>query len=338
VSKYAPQSDNNNVQRYTAFLSKATGLNPYDVINPKDTTLMTNLVIGIITKENGSNPYSRAQIQEAVSRSVAYADRGFRHFEINIKAHTEEVENKTRKAIPLPSSKEASSKAEKAKPSALPEKVLPKADKAKGSGPLGVQVPGVDDVATGFIIPMSGRFSSGSSDKRTVTLQDGRTKTSGHRGIDIAAPSGTPVYAAHSGKVIRASNTDPKGYGNNVVIQGDDRYYSWYAHLSAFRTKVGERLLRGSLLGLSGGAKGDPGAGGSTGPHLHFAISKAFNGKDSGFIPPEQFLVGLPKESERRDLESKGISVIVLSSADSVRPNTEAQYLRQGTKVKVLRI
>jgi murein DD-endopeptidase MepM/ murein hydrolase activator NlpD len=331
IATYAPAKDNNNVQRYTALLVKATGLQPYDVINPKDPKLMTDLVIGIIIMENGSNPYTRAQIQEAVSRGVSYAERGFKNFEVNLESNKKAVSAKAPAPVKAPAKAPEKPKAVETRQDAPKE-----AEAKKGSGPLGVQVQGVDDVgpAEGFLIPMSGRFSNGSEKSRTIKSFDGKVKTADHKGIDIAAPTGTPVYAAHTGQVAIARLM--RGYGNTVVIKGDDKYYTWYAHLSAFRTKVGERLRRGSLLGLSGGGKGDPGAGTSTGPHLHFGVSTALN--NASYVAPEQFFAGLPKESERRDLESKGVKTMLISSVAPDAQTKTAEYTRAGSKIKVLRI
>jgi murein DD-endopeptidase MepM/ murein hydrolase activator NlpD len=86
-----------------------------------------------------------------------------------------------------------------------------------------------------------------------------------HTGVDFAAPYGTPVYAARSGRVVSAGY-DASGYGNLVVLAHGGGVTSWYAHLN--RIRVGT----GTYVGL-GGRVGDVGSTGfSTGPHLHFEV------------------------------------------------------------------
>ena len=87
---------------------------------------------------------------------------------------------------------------------------------------------------------------------------------SGHRGIDIAAPIGTPVHAAGAGKVIVAGQQT--GYGNVVMLQHGATYTTVYAHLSRFATgiKQGARVAQGDVIGYVGET------GWATGPHLHY--------------------------------------------------------------------
>ena len=91
-----------------------------------------------------------------------------------------------------------------------------------------------------------------------------------HKGIDIKAPHGTPIYAPGAGKVIKVRKSD-KGYGNMLIIDHGDGVRSRYAHLSRFDVKVGDRVEAGMTIGRVGSS------GRSTGPHLHFEVMK--NGK-----------------------------------------------------------
>ena len=87
-----------------------------------------------------------------------------------------------------------------------------------------------------------------------------------HDGIDIAAASGTAVYAAYKGTV-RYIGYDANGYGNYVDISHDQQtYWTRYAHLSSDRVSVGQFVQRGERIGSSGNT------GASTGPHLHFEV------------------------------------------------------------------
>lgn len=86
-----------------------------------------------------------------------------------------------------------------------------------------------------------------------------------HRGIDMAAPEGTKVYACKGGKVISVVKMDPT-FGNYIVIKHPSGLSSIYAHLSKIEVKNGENVTTGQEIGLVGKT------GRVTGPHLHFEI------------------------------------------------------------------
>ena len=83
-----------------------------------------------------------------------------------------------------------------------------------------------------------------------------------HRGIDIGADYGTPVFATASGVVTTAEYDS--GGGNYIVLDHDDNTGSMYAHLSAFNCYVGQHVKKGQVIGYIGST------GNSTGAHLHF--------------------------------------------------------------------
>lgn len=85
-----------------------------------------------------------------------------------------------------------------------------------------------------------------------------------HRGIDLAAPAGTPVYAVAAGTVIRA-NSD-RNYGNVVMINHHHGYQTLYAHNSKLQVKAGERVKAGQQIARVGST------GRATGAHLHFEM------------------------------------------------------------------
>jgi murein DD-endopeptidase MepM/ murein hydrolase activator NlpD len=87
-----------------------------------------------------------------------------------------------------------------------------------------------------------------------------------HRGIDFAAPVGTPIVAAGDGTVEVAGRQD--AYGNYVRIRHTKSHATAYAHLSRFApgTKAGKRVRQGEVIGYVGST------GRSTGPHLHFEM------------------------------------------------------------------
>ncbi|AIO33932.1 peptidase [Burkholderia pseudomultivorans] len=88
-----------------------------------------------------------------------------------------------------------------------------------------------------------------------------------HTGVDLAAPTGTPVDAAADG-VVSFVGTDPGGYGHYVIVDHADGYSTYYAHLSAFARglRTGEPVKQGQRLGSVGMT------GAATGPHLHFEV------------------------------------------------------------------
>ncbi len=89
----------------------------------------------------------------------------------------------------------------------------------------------------------------------------------GHRGIDITAPEGTPIYAADSGVVTVASVGGWNyGYGNVIQIDHGNGFVTLYAHLSVIYVSVCQSVMRGSTIAAAGNT------GNSFGAHLHFEI------------------------------------------------------------------
>jgi len=111
-----------------------------------------------------------------------------------------------------------------------------------------------------------------------------------HKGVDLSADSGTRVVSVLDGKVIKAGNFNDN-YGGQVLIQHDTpdgTYYSRYAHLRKWYVRPNQKVSQGEKIGESGGEKGDPNAGRSTGPHLHFE----FLDKGQNDLDPAPFLAG----------------------------------------------
>jgi len=94
----------------------------------------------------------------------------------------------------------------------------------------------------------------------------------GWNGVDIAAPSGTPIYASAAGTVIvsRVGGWNG-GYGNYVVIDHGNGVQTLYAHMNTDEVSVGESVSRGQRIGTVGNT------GQSTGYHLHFEVRGAKN-------------------------------------------------------------
>jgi murein DD-endopeptidase MepM/ murein hydrolase activator NlpD len=85
-----------------------------------------------------------------------------------------------------------------------------------------------------------------------------------HKGVDYAAPIGTPVKATGNGKVIFRGKKG--GYGNVIIVQHGNRYSTLYGHLSRFKDGlgIGSRVGQGQVIGYVGMT------GLATGPHLHY--------------------------------------------------------------------
>ncbi len=83
-----------------------------------------------------------------------------------------------------------------------------------------------------------------------------------HRGVDYAAPRGTPIFAAGDGKVIASGYSKPNG--NYVFIQHGQRYTTKYLHLTKRMVKTGQTVRQRQVVGTLGST------GYATGPHLHY--------------------------------------------------------------------
>ncbi len=103
-----------------------------------------------------------------------------------------------------------------------------------------------------------------------------------HDGIDVAAPTGTNVYAATSGEVIYSDN-GLRGYGNLVIIRARDGMLTVYAHNNRLFTRVGQRVVRGEKIAEIGST------GKSTGPHLHFEVRVKHGEKGYVAVDPLPF-------------------------------------------------
>lgn len=85
-----------------------------------------------------------------------------------------------------------------------------------------------------------------------------------HAGMDFSASPGTPVYATGDGVVVKAGWET--GYGNTIEVNHGFGYMTRYAHLSAYKVRRGQKVVRGEVIGAVGST------GKSTGPHLHYEV------------------------------------------------------------------
>jgi murein DD-endopeptidase MepM/ murein hydrolase activator NlpD len=93
-----------------------------------------------------------------------------------------------------------------------------------------------------------------------------------HTGADLIVPTGTPIMATSSQRIIRADHNGGS-YGRWVVGKDGDGRIHIYAHMSKLATRVGEHVKDGTILGYVGST------GNSTGPHLHYEVR---SGKPNG--------------------------------------------------------
>ncbi len=92
-----------------------------------------------------------------------------------------------------------------------------------------------------------------------------------HSGIDLRAGQGTPIKAAGSGFVARARNCSSHLCYQYLLIVHPDKVSTLYGHMSSINVSEGDFVVKGDVVGLSGGTPGTVGAGPFvTGPHLHF--------------------------------------------------------------------
>ena len=110
------------------------------------------------------------------------------------------------------------------------------------------------------IWPVEGRVGSSFGQREDPFNGEGKF----HTGIDIEAPSGTPVRAAADGDVSGASMG--AGYGRQVVLNHGHDVLTVYAHLSSIAVLPGQHVIRGQVIGYVGQS------GHATGPHLHYEV------------------------------------------------------------------
>jgi murein DD-endopeptidase MepM/ murein hydrolase activator NlpD len=128
-----------------------------------------------------------------------------------------------------------------------------------------------------FVFPLDGSLSSGFG-WRNISVAGNRF----HGGIDLAAPSGTPIAAARDGVVSKAGWVG--AYGYVVYLDHGDGSQTRYAHMMRIDVEAGADVRQGDRLGLVGST------GASTGPHLHFELRFAGRAVD-----PLLYLEAIPR-------------------------------------------
>jgi murein DD-endopeptidase MepM/ murein hydrolase activator NlpD len=120
------------------------------------------------------------------------------------------------------------------------------------------------------------RISSGFNPRRLHPISG---KVRAHQGVDYAAPTGTPIWAAGDGRVQFAGRKG--GYGNTVIVDHGRGVTTLYAHMSRFGKagRAGRQVKQGEVIGYVGST------GASTGPHLHYEYRVNGKHKNPSTVP-----------------------------------------------------
>ena len=154
-------------------------------------------------------------------------------------------------AAPAPEPYYASSDAELAVPEAPPVTAV-----AQPAGPITRLI--------AFVAPLRGYAINSAFGLRRLASE---ARARQHKGVDMAAPSGTTVFAACEGEVLR-TGYEAGGYGRFIEVRHPNGMTTLYAHLSRVDVARGDRVAAEERIGLVGST------GHSTGPHLHFEVRR----------------------------------------------------------------
>ena len=124
--------------------------------------------------------------------------------------------------------------------------------------------PTAETVSVPSRMPVNGVRMSSDYGMRTHPVLGGRRS---HKGVDLAGPTGTPVYATADGTVGMAQWFS--SYGNYIQIEHGGSLQTRYGHLSGYAVTAGQKVRKGDLIGYIGST------GRSTGPHLHYEVRVA---------------------------------------------------------------
>ncbi len=137
------------------------------------------------------------------------------------------------------------------------------------------------EIQHGRVVYLDGKLAWPVPGGRIVS-RFGRRNGGFHDGLDIAAPSGTPVLAAHDGFVVYSGN-GLSGYGNLVILRGKSGMTTVYAHNRRRLVEVGDNVERGNKIAEVGST------GRSSGPHLHFEVRMKDFSKRYAAVDPLSF-------------------------------------------------
>ncbi|RBS79712.1 N-acetylmuramoyl-L-alanine amidase [Enterococcus faecium] len=125
----------------------------------------------------------------------------------------------------------------------------------------------------GYVVPLK---------NYTISSPFGTRGGEFHRGLDLAAPQGEPIYASKAGTVVKAEFHP--SWGNYVAIEHEDGTTALYAHQQEYQVKVGDKVEQNQIIGYVGST------GNSTGSHLHFELCLDHSLNQSQLVDPETVL------------------------------------------------
>lgn len=133
---------------------------------------------------------------------------------------------------------------------------------------IGGTIPGfsAQPVSIPSLIPVEGVKLSSDFGMRNHPVLGGRRQ---HKGVDLSAPSGTPIRASADGMVSRADWFS--GYGLYIALEHGGEIQTRYGHMSRLNVAAGQTVRKGDIIGYVGST------GRSTGPHLHYEVRIAGN-------------------------------------------------------------
>lgn len=135
-----------------------------------------------------------------------------------------------------------------------------------GGGTSLTRIPGIDTTLDASVAPslwpVMGPITSSFGQREDPVLGNGEGEF--HKGIDIAAPQGTPIHATADGVVLTAGLGN--GYGREVVLDHGHGLKTLYGHMSGFNVVAGQTVFRGQIIGYVGHS------GRTTGNHVHYEV------------------------------------------------------------------
>ncbi len=165
------------------------------------------------------------------------------------------------------------------KPGAIPVGGVPSSGSAGATA--GSNAAQSNNTSSGWSRVPSHNWRSGSKIDSPLKNPDkckayGQNRGSGrgyHNACDISAKVGTSLFAPHDGTFTKVDNGI---CGNGIIIKGKDEngkeLHSGFCHLGSREVPSDGKVIKGDYIGVTGGSKGDPGSGRTTGPHLHWTF------------------------------------------------------------------
>ncbi|GGQ10638.1 M23 family metallopeptidase [Streptomyces roseolilacinus] len=235
---------------------------------PDETPAPANLAALTLSAESGpadaQGAGAEADAGEALrARILQQADQQQASAEAEARAAAEKAaaEKAAKEAAAQQAAAEADAKAAAAKARAAEEE----RERAEAKAAAKAEAERLAELAASYALPTS---------SYTITStygQAGSMWSSGyHTGLDLAAPTGTPANAVHSGTVKSAGWSG--AYGYRVVLELEDGTEIWYCHLSSMTVGAGQTVGTGDTIGRVGAT------GNVTGPHLHLEVHTASGG------------------------------------------------------------